>query len=366
MSTSGPMDYEFEGRVRAEEVYRNFSRGRRGCPALSAPPHLPWNQSDPEWHPEHSHRPLAFPPFHPPPGLTSSPPHWSPASGPLRPTGTSGPRASNTVHAHDAPLPSTATYINHSLPVVSLPAPIPVSAPAPGTASALSPAPPPAPANRPQPPAVSRVSPPPSESRHNQATTASSGEGRLFVPTSSGFSARSLGRQYPLPGLESGARDRQSTSSSPPATNPTSRVGLPVPTASAPSSAESRPRPRLSARPRIGQVADRDTASSSPGPGVVDDDGDLDIGPHLQFFGYLNSARQSQILRGQMPNKRVASRRALASLQQVDLDSLSDTEKSTYPEASALSLNGMLWTDKTSSVRHLLQRLWRGEPRRHG
>lgn len=335
------MDYEFEGRVQAEEVYRNFNRGRRGCPALSGPPHLPWNQSDPEWHPEQSHRPLAFPPFHPPPGLTSSPPHWSPASGPLRPTGTSGPRASNTVHVHDAPLPSTPSYINHSLPIVSLPAPISVSAPAPGAASALSPAPAPAPANPPQPPAVSRVSPTPSESRHNHATTVSSGEARPFVPAFSGYSSRPFGRHYPLPGLESGARDRQTTSSSPPAINPTSRVGLPVPTAPAASSADSRSRPRLSARPRIGQVADRDTASSSPGPGV-DDDGDLDIGPHLQFFGYLNSARQSQILRGQMPNKRVASRRALASLQQVDLDSLPDSEKSTYLEAPAMALDGML------------------------
>lgn len=313
MSTSEPMDYEFDGGVLVSGPYhRNLERGRRGCPALSGTPHLSWNQSNSEWHPEHSHRPLDFPTFHPPLGHTSSPPHWSAPPDPLRSTGTSGARASNSVHAHDAPLPSPSSYMNanHTFPVVQIPARIPVPAPATGAAPALSQAP----AHPPQPPAVSRVSPPPPESRHNHATTAPGGEGRPLIPATPGYPFRPVGRPYNLPRLESGPRDRHTTSSSPP--NPTS--------------VENRSRPSFIGRPRIGQVADRDSGSSSPGPSVVDDDGDFDIGPNLQFFGYLNSARQSQVLRGQMPNKRVASRRALASLQQVDLDSLPDTEKSKY------------------------------------
>lgn len=42
-------------------------------------------------------------------------------------------------------------------------------------------------------------------------------------------------------------------------------------------------------------------------------------------------ARQSQLLRGRMNNKRVASRKAIQSLEKVDVESLDDTEKSMRP-----------------------------------
>jgi hypothetical protein len=55
--------------------------------------------------------------------------------------------------------------------------------------------------------------------------------------------------------------------------------------------------------------------------------------------------RASQILRGQMSNKRVASKKALAQLQSVDLDTLPETERSTSP-APIVHLIGPFFADQ--------------------
>lgn len=61
-----------------------------------------------------------------------------------------------------------------------------------------------------------------------------------------------------------------------------------------------------------------------------DDESDLETADRraAQAFGYAHSTRQSQILRGQMSNKRVASRKALASLESVPMESLAENETS--------------------------------------
>lgn len=75
-------------------------------------------------------------------------------------------------------------------------------------------------------------------------------------------------------------------------------------------------------------------APHGPASQTSDDDSDRDFSPSpyaAANHAYLRTARQSQILRGQMNNKRVASKKAIQSLQQVDLDSLPDNEKSMCP-----------------------------------
>lgn len=75
-------------------------------------------------------------------------------------------------------------------------------------------------------------------------------------------------------------------------------------------------------------------APNGPASQTSDDDSDRDFSPGQYAsagHAYLRTARQSQILRGQMNNKRVASKKAIQSLQQVDLDSLPDNEKSMCP-----------------------------------
>ncbi|CAN8098635.1 unnamed protein product [Discula destructiva] len=47
----------------------------------------------------------------------------------------------------------------------------------------------------------------------------------------------------------------------------------------------------------------------------------------LGAYGYLHAHRQSQILRGRMNGKRVASKKAVQSLEKLDVDDLQDTEK---------------------------------------
>lgn len=58
--------------------------------------------------------------------------------------------------------------------------------------------------------------------------------------------------------------------------------------------------------------------------------GDSD-GARQRWYGYLAEGRQSQILRGRFNGKRVASRKAVQSLEQVDVGSLDDAEKSMWP-----------------------------------
>lgn len=109
-------------------------------------------------------------------------------------------------------------------------------------------------------------------------------------------------------------------------------VRLPVPTGH---SHYSRPtRPRLaSGRSTLsealrGESSRAITDGSGPNTSSSDDDSDSELGPRLRFAGYPHSTRQSQILRGQMTNKRVASKKAIQSLQEVDMATLSESEKS--------------------------------------
>lgn len=49
---------------------------------------------------------------------------------------------------------------------------------------------------------------------------------------------------------------------------------------------------------------------------------------HFRSLMAEDHIRAAQLLRGQVPNKRVASKKALSQLQSVELDSLSETERS--------------------------------------
>lgn len=305
------MDYEYENVVRHQEPHHHHFgfRTGRGCPALAGQQH-PWGRS--EWQQEHSHRPWQPPAplFCPPSHATPSP--WSPPE----PNYNSLPletRPSNPTHSLDAAPHSTPAYSpRHSPGSATTPAPVPGSVPA----------------NPPAPPSDSHVSPPPVEptaqTRHIHMPP--DDEIRHSVPSPPRVSESSA-----TPGF--GAGEGQASSRRPPASNPAPRLGLPAPSVSHFISAESRARHRLLSdfhRPAGGIGRPRGGNASASPTSSLDDDSDLDIGPRMQMFGLINSARQTQILRGQMPNKRVASRKALASLQKVDLDSLADTEKSTY------------------------------------
>jgi hypothetical protein len=51
---------------------------------------------------------------------------------------------------------------------------------------------------------------------------------------------------------------------------------------------------------------------------------------HFRSLMAEDHIRATQLLRGQLTNKRVASRKALSQLQSVDLDSLSESERSKF------------------------------------
>ena len=82
---------------------------------------------------------------------------------------------------------------------------------------------------------------------------------------------------------------------------------------------------------------------------------------HFRSLVAEDHIRAAQVLRGQLPNKRVASKKALGQLQSVDLDSLSESERSKLPSLLVLGESRVL--TRLGSMRHLLQRLWPSEPR---
>ncbi|KAJ4396786.1 hypothetical protein N0V93_001008 [Gnomoniopsis smithogilvyi] len=132
-------------------------------------------------------------------------------------------------------------------------------------------------------------------------------------------------------------REEQSASVRPAQSHSAARVRLPAPG----SSSRQRLLPNEQRFPMtLGQHARRDVAdyqevidyeaAHATASQTSDDDSDRDFGPNPYAsagHAYLRNARQSQILRGQMNNKRVASKKAIQSLQKVDVDSLPDTEK---------------------------------------
>lgn len=92
-------------------------------------------------------------------------------------------------------------------------------------------------------------------------------------------------------------------------------------------------RPRLPSRNTLsetlrGESSRVTTDGSGPNTSSSDDDSDSEPAPRLRYAAYPHSTRQSQILRGQLPNKRVASKRAVQSLQEVDMATLPENEKS--------------------------------------
>lgn len=129
-----------------------------------------------------------------------------------------------------------------------------------------------------------------------------------------------------------GHREGQHPANSTVASSQSASVRLPVPTGH--SLYPRTPRHRLSSgRTSLsdelrGESSRAATDGSGPSTSSSDDDSDLELGPRLHFMGYQHSTRQSQILRGQMSNKRVASKKAIQSLQEVDITTLSESEKS--------------------------------------
>lgn len=323
MDSGGSMDYEYESAVRHGPHHHYAVRTGRGCPALAG--QQSWNRSD--WlQQDPVHTPWHPMPLYPPPGLTAAQ-HWAPPE----PTYRSTPlemRSSNPAHSHDA--------VPHSTPAYS-----PQHSPASASASASAPASAPAPVNPPELSSDSQASPSPTQTTA-QAMHAQSPPDE--ETRHSGSSPLSVHNVYNSPPVANGAPINSSVGETThlprrhQVSTPAARIGLPALSVPSYSLAESRARHRMLSefhRPRGAERSRSGNTSASP-TSSVDDDSDPEIGQRMQMFGLMNSARQTQILRGQMPNKRVASRKALASLQKVDLDSLADSEKSTYFPAHLL------------------------------
>lgn len=146
--------------------------------------------------------------------------------------------------------------------------------------------------------------------------------------------------------LSSALREGQSPSGRPPPNQSTARVRLPAPgTRQRVPSNDQRLTLALGNYARYRDVAEYlemagYEAAHAAASQASDDDRDRDLG--LRPYGlvgqaYLHNARQAQVLRGQITNKRVASQKAVQSLQKVDVDSLPDTEKSMWPRNLDLS-----------------------------
>lgn len=93
----------------------------------------------------------------------------------------------------------------------------------------------------------------------------------------------------------------------------------------------------LGSRARAGSNGGSSETAGSP-YSSLDDDSDVDEGgPRWSQTG-LRNVRQAQILRGQMSSKRVASQRAILTLQSVEVDSLQASERSmkyTSPQSNS-------------------------------
>ncbi len=74
---------------------------------------------------------------------------------------------------------------------------------------------------------------------------------------------------------------------------------------------------------------------------------------HFRALMAEDHIRAAQLLRGQVPSKRVASKKAIGQLQSVELDSLSETERSKSADFSPWYFSLLLLTCPRS-VRHLL------------
>lgn len=319
------MDYEYESAARQGQRHHYAMRTGRGCPALAG--QQPWSRS--EWQQEHAHRPWVSPVPIFPPGLAPMQ-QWSPVE-PTFLAPYDETRLSIPSHSHDV--------VPHSTPAFSpqhSPAPASVQGSAPVLGSAL--------VNPPElPPAGQQTSPPAAEptAQATQTYISSDDEARHSAPSPPSVSQGTVSPAFsPGPRVRNSAGNTVDLSHRHPASNPAARAGLPALSVSNYALAESRARHRLLSdfhrpvgpvRPRVGNISASPTSS-------LDEDSDFDGGPRMSMFGLMSSARQTQILRGQMPNKRVASRKALASLQKVDLDSLEDSAKSTPFKASKLFL----------------------------
>ncbi|KUI65925.1 E3 ubiquitin-protein ligase ATL6 [Cytospora mali] len=82
----------------------------------------------------------------------------------------------------------------------------------------------------------------------------------------------------------------------------------------------------LRSRVRAGSNGGNSETAGSP-YSSLDDDSDIEEGSSRWQQPGLRSVRQAQILRGQMSNKRVASQRAILTLQPVEVSSLPDSER---------------------------------------
>lgn len=138
--------------------------------------------------------------------------------------------------------------------------------------------------------------------------------------------------QYTSAPTNSGSREGHHSVNATAASSQPTSARLPVPTSHAQYSRPARPRlssGRIPLPEELRAESSRVTTDGSgPSTSSSDDDSDLELGPRVRFMGYHHTTRQSQILRGQMTNKRVASRKAVQSLQEVDMETLSESEKS--------------------------------------
>lgn len=210
----------------------------------------------------------------------------------------------------------------------------------------------------------------PSTQVHVPATHVSLGTPRGMTPTSTAAPGSSTGAPTQsttaLTNLDQGDGS-QTVNSTVVSSQPVS-VRLPVPTGH---SIYSRPqRHRLSSgrtalsEELLGEPSRTTTDGSGPSTSSSDDDSDLEIGPRLHFMGYQHSTRQSQILRGQMTNKRVASRKAIQSLQEVDMATLPEKEKSKLATQESADCDvEKRGLTLSRSMCHLLQRLWSSKSR---
>lgn len=230
---------------------------------------------------------------------------------------------------------------NHNVPGLS--------SSSPGTYSNYTP---PAPAARPQPPPQGSDPPPPSasaaittNSAQEDSQTASSQIPALSADVPLGAMLGIPSTTTPTPSLTTGpspsyipaptylgSREGQHSMNPTAASSQQNSARLPVPTGHAQHPRPARPRLSSGRSPRPEElrsdVSRNTTEGSGPSTSSSDDDSDAEMGPRVRFLGYQHSTRQSQILRGQLTNKRVASRKAVQSLQEVDMTTLSESERS--------------------------------------
>lgn len=333
------MDFEYNSQpmsgLQADPI-RTGGRISR-CPALmhsswssfsaasyhGPPTHVGWQQG-----PYHTNHLTGYNPHH----MSSDYATHLAARTPSLPNHLPEPRGSHLPRPQETAIPAPAVYnpTRYATGVALLdPSPPATTASSPGATSA---SPTSAPDHQVSP--FSRLSPP-----HIRAQTIPAAENpgldAYSVPSPPALASAT---QAQSSSFSPAQNEDQSSSARPPHPHSTARVRLP-----APGHSRQRLPPNdrrltmtLGHYARYRDVADyfevtEYDASHAPASQTSDDDSDRDFGsrPYASAgHAYLQSARQTQILRGQMNNKRVASKKAIQSLQKVDVDSLSDTEKS--------------------------------------